>query len=229
MPVTGRSVAVSSSVHRGEVVLRGSGWWSVHGQGHGGSSRSITLLSIDHNAVMAGMATVSTDSRRTPPTSARAPASRRPRGILGEEGPSALSARRLAAGGRHLDDGRLHALRRDAGAGATRSWPRASAGSSTHVDAVGTTDDPLADLRRMAGGVPRQRAGEPAPLRRHVRGRISLGGFHGCTTTTSEVGARRPSTRSSPASSGRWRPARCAAGDPRGRRRRSSGAPCTAT
>ena len=38
--------------------------------------------------------------------------------LLGEEGPSALTTRRLAAGGRDLDHGRLHPLRRDAGAGA---------------------------------------------------------------------------------------------------------------
>ena len=37
--------------------------------------------------------------------------------LLDEDGPDALTARRLAKAGGHLDDGGLHPLRRDAGAG----------------------------------------------------------------------------------------------------------------
>ncbi|HEX6151073.1 TetR/AcrR family transcriptional regulator [Nocardioides sp.] len=70
--------------------------------------------------------------------------------ILGEEGPSALSVRRLAAGAGtstmavYTHFGRMSAVVDEV---ATEGFRRLI----DRVDAVGLTADPLADLRRMAG------------------------------------------------------------------------------
>lgn len=70
--------------------------------------------------------------------------------ILGEEGPSALSVRRLAAGSGtstmavYTHFGAMSAVVDEV---ATEGFRRLI----DHVDAVGVTDDPLTDLQRMAG------------------------------------------------------------------------------
>ena len=97
--------------------------------------------------------------------------------ILGEEGPSALSARRLAAGtgtstmAVYTHFGGMGALVDEV---ATEGFRRLIA----HVDEVGVTDDKLDDLRRMAGAY-RDNALENRHLYGVMFGAISLGGFGG--------------------------------------------------
>ena len=97
--------------------------------------------------------------------------------ILGEEGPSALSARRLAAGAGtstmavYTHFGGMGALVDEV---ATEGFRRLIA----HVDEVGVTDDKLDDLRRMAGAY-RDNALENRHLYGVMFGAISLSGFGG--------------------------------------------------
>ena len=97
--------------------------------------------------------------------------------ILGEEGPSALSARRLATGAGtstmavYTHFGGMGALVDEV---ATEGFRRLIA----HVDAVGVTDDKLADLRNMAGAY-RDNALENRHLYGVMFGAISLSGFGG--------------------------------------------------
>ena len=156
--------------------------------------RSITLLSIDHNAVMARMSTHEHRIRRRRPADVRRRLLEEAARILGEEGPSALSARRLATAAGTSTMAVYTHFGGDAGGGRRGRRPRASAGSIEHVDAVGTTEDPLADLRRMAGAY-RDNALENRHLYGVMFGAISVGGFHG-RGPDREV-RRRPSTRSS--------------------------------
>ncbi|KRF34761.1 TetR/AcrR family transcriptional regulator [Nocardioides sp. Soil805] len=97
--------------------------------------------------------------------------------ILGEEGPSSLSARRLAgAAGTSTMAVYTHfgSMTGVVEAVATEGFRRLI----DHVDAVGRTEDPLADLRRMAGAY-RDNALENRHLFGVMFGAISLGGFHG--------------------------------------------------
>ena len=97
--------------------------------------------------------------------------------ILGEEGPSALSARRLAAGAGtstmavYTHFGAMSAV---VDAVATEGFRRLI----EHVDAVGQSDDTIADLRRAAAAY-RDNAVENRHLFGVMFGAISLGGFHG--------------------------------------------------
>ena len=97
--------------------------------------------------------------------------------ILGEEGPSALSARRLSAGAGtstmavYTHFGAMSAV---VDAVATEGFRRLIA----HVDAVGRSDDTIADLRRSAAAY-RDNALENRHLFGVMFGAISLSGFHG--------------------------------------------------
>lgn len=97
--------------------------------------------------------------------------------ILGEEGPSALSARRLAAGAGtstmavYTHFGAMSAVVDEV---ATEGFRRLIA----HVDAVGRSDDTIDDLRRSAAAY-RDNALENRHLFGVMFGAISLGGFHG--------------------------------------------------
>ncbi|QBR91958.1 TetR/AcrR family transcriptional regulator [Nocardioides euryhalodurans] len=97
--------------------------------------------------------------------------------ILGEQGPSALSARRLAATAGtstmavYTHFGGMSALVDEV---ATEGFRRLVA----LVDAVGTTDDTLADLRRMAGAY-RENALANPHLYAVMFGAISLRGLGG--------------------------------------------------
>ncbi len=97
--------------------------------------------------------------------------------ILGEEGPSALSARRLAtAAGTSTMAVYTHfgSMAGVVDEVATEGFRRLV----EHVDAVGTSEDALADLRRMAGAY-RDNALENRHLYGVMFGAISVGGFHG--------------------------------------------------
>ena len=97
--------------------------------------------------------------------------------ILGEEGPSALSARRLAtAAGTSTMAVYTHfgSMAGVVDEVATEGFRRLV----EHVDAVGTSEDALADLRRMAGAY-RDNALENRHLFGVMFGAISVGGFHG--------------------------------------------------
>lgn len=97
--------------------------------------------------------------------------------ILGEEGPSALSARRLAtAAGTSTMAVYTHfgSMAGVVDEVATEGFRRLI----EHVDAVGTSEDALADLRRMAGAY-RDNALENRHLYGVMFGAISVGGFHG--------------------------------------------------
>jgi AcrR family transcriptional regulator len=97
--------------------------------------------------------------------------------VLGEEGPAALSARRLASAAGtstmavYTHFGSMAGVVDEV---ATEGFRRLVA----HVDAVGATDDPLADLRRMARAY-RDNALENRHLYGVMFGAISVGGFHG--------------------------------------------------
>jgi AcrR family transcriptional regulator len=97
--------------------------------------------------------------------------------ILGEEGPSALSARRLAAGAGtstmavYTHFGAMGAV---VDAVATEGFRRLI----EHVDAVGRSDDTIADLRQSAAAY-RDNALENRHLFGVMFGAISTGGFHG--------------------------------------------------
>jgi AcrR family transcriptional regulator len=97
--------------------------------------------------------------------------------ILDEEGPSALSVRRLAAGAEtstmavYTHFGSMSSV---VDAVATEGFRRLIA----RVDAVGVTDDPLADLRRSAAAY-RHNALENRHLYLVMFGAISLGRFGG--------------------------------------------------
>jgi AcrR family transcriptional regulator len=97
--------------------------------------------------------------------------------ILGEEGPSALSARRLAAAAGtstmavYTHFGSMAGVVDEV---ATEGFRRLIA----HVEAVRLTDDPLADLRRTAQAY-RDNALENRHLFGVMFGAISTGGFHG--------------------------------------------------
>ncbi len=97
--------------------------------------------------------------------------------ILGEEGPSALSARRLAAGAGtstmavYTHFGAMSAV---VDAVATEGFSRLIA----HVDAVRRSDDTIDDLRRSAAAY-RDNALENRHLFGVMFGAISVGGFHG--------------------------------------------------
>ena len=97
--------------------------------------------------------------------------------ILGEEGPSALSARRLAAGAGtstmavYTHFGAMSAV---VDAVATEGFSRLIA----HVDAVGRSDDTIDDLRRSAAAY-RDNALENRHLFGVMFGAISVRGFHG--------------------------------------------------
>lgn len=131
------------------------------------------------------MSRVSTDPQSPSPAPASSPAVDGPRGrlieeaarILGEEGPSSLSARRLArATGTSTMAVYTHfgSMTGVVEAVATEGFRRLIA----HVDAVGRSDDTLADLRRMAGAY-RDNALENRHLFGVMFGAISLDGFHG--------------------------------------------------
>jgi AcrR family transcriptional regulator len=97
--------------------------------------------------------------------------------ILGEEGPSALSARRLAtAAGTSTMAVYTHfgSMAGVVDEVATEGFRRLV----EHVDAVGTSEDALGDLRRMAGAY-RDNALENRHLYGVMFGAISVGGFHG--------------------------------------------------
>jgi AcrR family transcriptional regulator len=97
--------------------------------------------------------------------------------ILGEEGPSSLSARRLAgASGTSTMAVYTHfgSMAGVVEAVATEGFRRLI----DHVDGVGRSGDPLADLRRMAGAY-RDNALENRHLFGVMFGAISVGGFHG--------------------------------------------------
>jgi AcrR family transcriptional regulator len=97
--------------------------------------------------------------------------------ILGEEGPSALSARRLAtAAGTSTMAVYTHfgSMAGVVDEVATEGFRRLV----EHVDAVGTSGDALGDLRRMAGAY-RDNALENRHLYGVMFGAISVGGFHG--------------------------------------------------
>lgn len=97
--------------------------------------------------------------------------------ILGEEGPSALSARRLAAGaGTSTMAVYTHfgAMGVVVDAVATEGFRRLI----DHVDAVGRSDDTIDDLRRSAAAY-RDNALENRHLFGVMFGAISVGGFHG--------------------------------------------------
>lgn len=97
--------------------------------------------------------------------------------ILGEEGPSALSVRRLAAGAGtstmavYTHFGAMGAV---VDAVATEGFRRLI----EHVDAVGRSDDTLEDLRRSAAAY-RENALENRHLFGVMFGAVSVGGFHG--------------------------------------------------
>ena len=97
--------------------------------------------------------------------------------ILGEEGPSALSARRLAAGAGtstmavYTHFGAMSAV---VDAVATEGFSRLIA----HVDAVGRSDDTIDDLRRSAAAY-RDNALENRHLFGVMFGAVSVGAFHG--------------------------------------------------
>lgn len=97
--------------------------------------------------------------------------------ILGEEGPSALSARRLAAGAGtstmavYTHFGAMGAV---VDAVATEGFRRLIA----HVDAVGRSNDTIEDLRRSAAAY-RDNARENRHIFGVMFGAIRLGGFHG--------------------------------------------------
>ena len=97
--------------------------------------------------------------------------------ILGEEGPSALSVRRLAAGAGtstmavYTHFGAMSAVVDEV---ATEGFRRLI----DHVDAVGVTDDTLADLQRMAGAY-RHNALENRHLYGVMFGAVSVRGLGG--------------------------------------------------
>jgi AcrR family transcriptional regulator len=97
--------------------------------------------------------------------------------ILGEEGPSALSVRRLAAGAGtstmavYTHFGAMSAVVDEV---ATEGFRRLI----DHVDAVGITDDPLADLLRSAAAY-RENALENRHLYGVMFGAVSVGGLGG--------------------------------------------------
>jgi len=97
--------------------------------------------------------------------------------ILGEEGPSALSVRRLAAGAGtstmavYTHFGAMSAVVDEV---ATEGFRRLI----DHVDAVGVTDDTLADLQRMAGAY-RHNALENRHLYCVMFGAVSVRGLGG--------------------------------------------------
>ncbi len=97
--------------------------------------------------------------------------------ILGEEGPSALSVRRLAAGAGtstmavYTHFGGMSAVVDEV---ATEGFRRLIA----HVDAVGVTDDPIADLQRSAAAY-RDNALENRHLYGVMFGAISVRGLGG--------------------------------------------------
>lgn len=122
------------------------------------------------------MSTVSTESAASP-VELRGRLLEEAARILGEEGPSALSARRLAtAAGTSTMAVYTHfgSMAGVVDEVATEGFRRLI----DHVDAVGASDDPLADLRRMAGAY-RDNALENRHLFGVMFGAISLGGFHG--------------------------------------------------
>lgn len=97
--------------------------------------------------------------------------------ILDEEGPSSLSARRLAsAAGTSTMAVYTHygSMAGVVDAVATEGFRRLI----EHVDAVGRSDDTLDDLRRMAGAY-RDNALENRHLFGVMFGAVSVGGFHG--------------------------------------------------
>jgi AcrR family transcriptional regulator len=95
--------------------------------------------------------------------------------LLGEEGPSALTTRRLAAGARtstmavYTHFGGMPALVREVAAEGFRRL-------IAHVDRVEPTDDPVADLGRMAAEY-RANARENPHLYAVMFGSASLGGY----------------------------------------------------
>ncbi|MFC5176451.1 TetR/AcrR family transcriptional regulator [Nocardioides taihuensis] len=95
--------------------------------------------------------------------------------LLGEEGPSALTTRRLAAGAEtstmavYTHFGGMPALVREVAAEGFRRL-------IAHVDEVEPTDDPVDDLRRMAAAY-RANALENPHLYAVMFGSASLGGF----------------------------------------------------
>ena len=97
--------------------------------------------------------------------------------ILGEEGPSALSVRRLAGGAGtstmavYTHFGAMSAVVDEV---ATEGFRRLI----DHVDAVGVTDEPLADLRRMAAAY-RDNALENRHLFAVMFGAVSVRGLGG--------------------------------------------------
>jgi AcrR family transcriptional regulator len=97
--------------------------------------------------------------------------------ILGEEGPSALSVRRLAAGAGtstmavYTHFGAMSAVVDEV---ATEGFRRLI----DHVDAVGITDDPVADLLRSAAAY-RENALENRHLYGVMFGAVSVGGLGG--------------------------------------------------
>ena len=122
------------------------------------------------------MSTVSTESAGSP-AELRARLIEQAARILGEEGPSALSARRLAtAAGTSTMAVYTHfgSMAGVVDEVSTEGFRRLI----DHVDAVGTSPDTLVDLRRMAGAY-RDNALENRHLFGVMFGAISLGGFHG--------------------------------------------------
>jgi AcrR family transcriptional regulator len=122
------------------------------------------------------MSTVSTEPT-SDPSELRARLVEEAARILGEEGPAALSARRLAtAAGTSTMAVYTHfgSMAGVVDAVATEGFVRLV----EHVDAVGTSDDPLDDLHRMAGAY-RDNARENRHLYGVMFGAISVGGFHG--------------------------------------------------
>ena len=95
--------------------------------------------------------------------------------LIDEEGPDARHGPPPRHGGRHLHDGGLHALRRDAGAG-QRDRGRGLCRLFAQVEAVEATDDPLADLRRIAVAY-RENALDNPHLYSVMFGSASLGGY----------------------------------------------------
>jgi AcrR family transcriptional regulator len=122
------------------------------------------------------MSTVSSESTTTP-AQLRARLIEEAARILGEEGPAALSARRLAAAAGtstmavYTHFGSMAGVVDEV---STEGFRRLI----DHVEAVGTSADPLADLWRMAGAY-RDNALENRHLFGVMFGAISVGGFHG--------------------------------------------------
>ena len=134
--------------------------------------------------------------------------------LLGEEGPSALTARRLAAGAEtstmavYTHFGGMPALVREVAAEGFRRL-------IAHVDEVEPTDDPVDDLRRMAVAY-RANALENPHLYAVMFGSASLGGYRPHEGAPEEGAAAFDQLVAGV--DGRWTPARCEPGTRRRRR-----------